>query len=82
MYLAGKSADYVTLSLKEGSVSLVVNLGSGAFEVIVEPEQGIFNDNQWHSIRVNRTLREVRLVRIINTQVHQRNCSSNVFEIM
>lgn len=57
----GKSADYVNLALKDGAVSLVINLGSGAFEAIVEPVNGKFNDNSWHDVKVTRNLRQVRL---------------------
>lgn len=56
----GKSADYVNLALKDGAVSLVINLGSGAFEAIVEPVDGKFNDNSWHDVKVTRNLRQVR----------------------
>lgn len=55
----GKSADYVNLSLKSGAVCLVINLGSGAFEALVEPSDGKFNDNAWHAVRVSRNLRQV-----------------------
>ncbi|XP_075346015.1 neurexin-2-like isoform X14 [Mycteria americana] len=57
----GKSADYVNLSLKSGAVWLVINLGSGAFEALVEPVNGKFNDNDWHDIRVTRNLRQVTI---------------------
>ncbi|XP_077183883.1 neurexin-2-beta isoform X14 [Paroedura picta] len=58
MLHTGKSADYVNLSLKSGAVWLVINLGSGAFEALVEPVNGKFNDNNWHDIRVTRNLRQ------------------------
>nr|XP_026689389.1 neurexin-1a isoform X3 [Ciona intestinalis] len=57
MFHTGKSADFVNLSLKQGVVQLVVNLGSGAIEILVEPVNGSFNDNTWHSVTVNRTLK-------------------------
>ncbi|XP_077395726.1 neurexin 3a isoform X2 [Festucalex cinctus] len=57
----GKSADYVNLALKDGAVSLVINLGSGAFEAIVEPVNGKFNDNSWHDVKVTRNLRQVTI---------------------
>lgn len=59
MLHTGKSADYVNLALKNGAVSLVINLGSGAFEALVEPVNGKFNDNDWHDVRVTRNLRQV-----------------------
>ncbi|KAF7651758.1 hypothetical protein LDENG_00105960 [Lucifuga dentata] len=55
----GKSADYVNLSLRNGALWLVINLGSGAFEALVEPASGKFNDNVWHDVRVTRNLRQV-----------------------
>lgn len=55
----GKSVDYVNLSLKSGAVYLVINLGSGAFEAMVSPAEGKFNDNAWHEVRVSRNLRQV-----------------------
>ncbi|KAG7248697.1 hypothetical protein CRUP_001157, partial [Coryphaenoides rupestris] len=63
MLHTGKSADYVNLSLKSGAVWLVINLGSGAFEALVEPVNGKFNDNTWHDVRVTRNLRQVRSAR-------------------
>uniref|UniRef100_A0A8C4JQR4 Laminin G domain-containing protein n=1 Tax=Dromaius novaehollandiae TaxID=8790 RepID=A0A8C4JQR4_DRONO len=53
----GRSADYVNLSLKSGAVWLVINLGSGAFEALVEPVSGKFDDDAWHHVRVTRNLR-------------------------
>ncbi|XP_038666507.1 neurexin 1a isoform X43 [Scyliorhinus canicula] len=58
MLHTGKSADYVNLALKDGAVSLVINLGSGAFEALVEPVNGKFNDNAWHDVKVTRNLRQ------------------------
>ncbi|XP_048094018.1 neurexin 2a isoform X11 [Alosa alosa] len=57
----GKSADYVNLSLKSGAVYLVINLGSGAFEAMVSPAEGKFNDDAWHEVRVSRNLRQVTI---------------------
>ncbi|OWK17560.1 hypothetical protein Celaphus_00013316 [Cervus elaphus hippelaphus] len=59
MLHTGKSADYVNLSLKSGAVWLVINLGSGAFEALVEPVNGKFNDNAWHDVGVTRNLRQL-----------------------
>lgn len=61
MLHTGKSADYVNLSLKSGAVWLVINLGSGAFEALVEPVNGKFNDNAWHDVKVTRNLRQVTI---------------------
>ncbi|XP_024118384.1 neurexin-2 isoform X2 [Oryzias melastigma] len=58
----GRSADYVNLSLRNGALWLVINLGSGAFEALVEPASGKFNDNVWHDVRVTRNLRQVTIL--------------------
>lgn len=55
----GRSADYVNLSLRNAALWLVINLGSGAFEALVEPTSGKFNDNNWHDVRVTRNRRQV-----------------------
>lgn len=65
MLHTGKSADYVNLALKNGAVSLVINLGSGAFEALVEPVNGKFNDNDWHDVKVTRNLRQVTVQRVM-----------------
>lgn len=64
MLHTGKSADYVNLALKNGAVSLVINLGSGAFEALVEPVNGKFNDNDWHDVKVTRNLRQVTVQKV------------------
>ncbi|XP_054611552.1 neurexin-2-like isoform X9 [Dunckerocampus dactyliophorus] len=58
----GKSGDYVNLSLRDGALWLVINLGSGAFEALVEPASGKFNDEVWHDVRVTRNLRQVTIL--------------------
>ncbi|TNN76213.1 Neurexin-1 [Liparis tanakae] len=58
----GRSADYVNLSLRNGALWLVINLGSGAFEALVEPANGKFNDNAWHDVQVTRNLRQVTIL--------------------
>ncbi|XP_077402062.1 neurexin-2-beta isoform X12 [Vanacampus margaritifer] len=58
----GKSGDYVNLSVRDGALWLVINLGSGAFEALVEPAGGKFNDDVWHDVRVTRNLRQVTIL--------------------
>ncbi|XP_075957672.1 neurexin-2-like isoform X14 [Anarhichas minor] len=66
----GRSADYVNLSLRNGALWLVINLGSGAFEALVEPAKGKFNDNIWHDVQVTRNLRQVGIHPAPVTCVH------------
>lgn len=49
----------MNLSIKNGGLSLVINLGSGAIEVQVAQLQGKFNDNEWHQVRIRRELNQV-----------------------
>lgn len=75
MLHTGKSADYVNLSLKSGAVWLVINLGSGAFEALVEPVNGKFNDNAWHDVKVTRNLRQVRrLTMALSDKIYISGC--------
>lgn len=55
----GRAADFLNLSLRAGAVWLVINLGAGAFEALVEPVGGRFSDDHWHHVRVTRNLRQV-----------------------
>lgn len=57
MFYIGKSVDYVNFVLKNGVVFLVINLGLGVFEVLVEFVNGKFNDNVWYDVKVIRNLR-------------------------
>uniref|UniRef100_Q28146-11 Isoform 11a of Neurexin-1 n=1 Tax=Bos taurus TaxID=9913 RepID=Q28146-11 len=76
MLHTGKSADYVNLALKNGAVSLVINLGSGAFEALVEPVNGKFNDNAWHDVKVTRNLRQTS--GIGHAMVNKLHCSVTI----
>lgn len=57
MFYIGKLVDYVNFVLKNGVVFLVINLGLGVFEVLVEFVNGKFNDNVWYDVKVIRNLR-------------------------
>ncbi|XP_017593580.1 PREDICTED: neurexin-2-like [Corvus brachyrhynchos] len=50
----GRAADFLNLSLKAGAVWLVINLGAGAFEALVEPVNGKFHDGGWHHVSFSR----------------------------
>ena len=66
--LTGNEHDYLRLSLREGRVSLAVQLGSGSpFDTSIprpdkdrERRKGVrFDDNEWHHVRVERRSSEV-----------------------
>ena len=58
--------DYMNIALREGGVSISINLGSGLFETEVKPHRGSirFDDNKWHKLVVSREAREVSMAAI------------------
>ena len=77
----GNEHDYLRLSLKDGRVSLAVQLGSGSpFDTSIRPaaeasgegrKKGVrFDDNEWHHVRVERRSSEVR--RIIGAVIERK----------
>lgn len=58
----GDGVDYLSVTLKEGVVSVSINLGSGQFNAEVKPPQEDvrFDDNSWHTLLVSRRSREVK----------------------
>lgn len=51
--------DYISLSLKEGAINLIIKLGASSVEATVKPPRVRFDDNQWHKVLVHRQVREV-----------------------
>ena len=47
------------LGLKDGRVSLTVQLGAGKLDTDIGPEGARFDDNAWHHVRVQRRSSEV-----------------------
>ena len=65
LYFSGDGEeDFMNLALKEGGISVNINLGLGAFETEVRPRKGTvrFDDNRWHKLSVVREAREVRIL--------------------
>ena len=58
MPFSGDSNDFLSLALKDGGVTLTVNLGSGRLDTEIKPKR--FNDDQWHHVVVSRIAREVK----------------------
>lgn len=59
---AGADQDFIQVSLNEGAVSILVNLGSGMSEIEVNPKKR-FDDNRWHHVHITRDSREVSLAK-------------------
>jgi hypothetical protein len=57
--LAGDALEYLNLALKDGGVSVTMNLGNGRLELHIKPNRVRFDDNQWHKVTVHRKVQEV-----------------------
>ena len=57
--------DYLNLALKDGGISLSINLGSGTLDTGIgqiskdEKKTVRFDDDQWHHISIKRVTQEV-----------------------
>ena len=49
----------MNLALKEGKVSLIINLGGGLLDTGIKTKDGKFNDDEWHHVVVTRIARKV-----------------------
>ena len=56
----GNEHDYLIIALKDGGVSLTVQLGTGKLDTEIKPSDIRFDDNSWHHVRVVRKSSEVR----------------------
>ena len=58
--------DYLNLALKDGGISLSINLGSGTLDTGIgqiskdEKKTVRFDDDQWHHVSIKRVAQEVR----------------------
>ena len=55
MFNAGQAAHFLAVELVEGHIHLVFNLGKRSIE-LKDNYRGALNNNQWHSITINRKL--------------------------
>jgi hypothetical protein len=56
---AGDGVDYLSLSLRDGRITISINLGNGPLDASIHPDHLRFDDYQWHSVRVHRKVQEV-----------------------
>ncbi|XP_068083571.1 neurexin 1 [Anabrus simplex] len=61
LFYTGHSYDYLNLALKDGGVTLTMNLGNGKMEMQmqIKPNRVRFDDNQWHKVTVHRKVQEI-----------------------
>ena len=57
--LTGDGDDYLNLALKDGGMSLSLNLGNGRLDTGINPTSIRFDDDNWHHVIITRVAREV-----------------------
>ncbi|GFG40457.1 hypothetical protein Cfor_03909, partial [Coptotermes formosanus] len=62
LFYTGDGLDYLNLALKDGGVTLTMNLGNGRLEMQIRPNKVRFDDNQWHKVTVHRKVQEISAV--------------------
>ncbi|KAJ9589946.1 hypothetical protein L9F63_016930, partial [Diploptera punctata] len=62
LFYTGDGLDYLNLALKDGGVTLTMNLGNGRLEMQIKPNKVRFDDNQWHKVTVHRKVQEISAV--------------------
>lgn len=66
----GDGEDYLNLALKDGGISLSINLGSGTLDTGIgqissDKKKSVrFDDDQWHHVYIKRVAQEVSLFMI------------------
>ena len=60
-YTLGDGEDYLNLAMKDGGISLSINLGSGTLNTGIGLGGSVrFDDDQWHHVSVKRVAQKVR----------------------
>nr|CAH0109280.1 unnamed protein product [Daphnia galeata] len=59
LFYTGDGEDYLALTLRDGAVTLNINLGSGKLDVQIRPPRVRFDDNQWHRVNIHRKAQEI-----------------------
>lgn len=49
----------MNIALREGGVLVTLDMGGDPLKVTVRPDNARFDDNEWHSVSVHRTVKEV-----------------------
>ncbi|XP_071518617.1 neurexin 1 isoform X3 [Panulirus ornatus] len=59
LFFSGDGKDYVNIALREGGVLVTLDMGGDPLKVTVRPDNVRFDDNQWHTVSVHRTVKEI-----------------------
>ncbi|XP_037774551.1 neurexin-3-like, partial [Penaeus monodon] len=66
LFFTGDGKDYVNVALREGGVLVTLDMGGDPLKVTVRPNSVRFDDNQWHTVTVHRTVKEVSVTEGLN----------------
>jgi neurexin len=55
----GDGDDYLSLAIKDGGVSLSINLGNGRLDTGIRKEKVRFDDDVWHHVVISRVAQQV-----------------------
>ena len=55
----GDGKEYMNVALKGGGLLVTVDMGGDPLEVNLKPDKVRLDDNQWHTIVINRRVKEV-----------------------
>ena len=59
LFFTGDENDYLGIAIKNGGVSLSLNLGNGRLDSGIQNKRVRFDDDVWHHIRVTRHSQQV-----------------------
>ena len=59
MYLTGDENDYLSLAIKDGAVSLSINIGNGRLDTGIRNRVIRFDDDVWHNVIITRVAEQV-----------------------
>ncbi|XP_071747001.1 neurexin 1 isoform X2 [Lepeophtheirus salmonis] len=80
LFYTGNGNDYMNLGIKDGGVSLTVQLGTGKLDTQIKPSTVRFNDNKWHHVKVSRMSSEVTLT--VDDLYNERWVTSGSFSVL
>ena len=52
----------MNVALKGGGLVVTVDMGGDPLEVVLKPDKIRLDDNQWHTVVINRRVKEVRTI--------------------
>ena len=58
-FFAGDQNDYLSLAIKDGGVSLSINLGNGRLDTGIRNRVIRFDDDVWHNVVITRVAQKV-----------------------